>query len=476
MTSDKPPAESSICEIFRGNRAVGLGFAIAPDRVVTCAHVVNAALGRPDIRDPLQPGERERVLVRFGIADGVRRDRFTDASVCGWLPDPGRPFDSDDVAILGLAEPAPASVRPLRLVPPRPVMPVQLWGPQPARETGGHVRGELMGQVPGGRVQISVGGHGPFRVRPGFSGGPVWEPETGDAVGVLAACGLEDDATDAYLLRTGQIRAAEDAWQSVPAPVPSARADQSRYRGQRRAAPGRSGPGRPVSGRAASGRTASGGPASGRPVFGGPASGRSAHSRRVRLALLSAGLAVVVGAISAAVLLPGSGHGQQAPSAAPSPTVTVRPKTSPAKPKPKPSASHTHSAAAESAAPPAPASQAPAPAPASDPVPHVTVSSDPNAGPDDPNEIGSSEVDAYLDHCDAWLDRDSSGDLTGVLYPVFETCSAELIRTGGPSVVFPASGNGESTSPVPAAGHPVKICAWLTSDKAGTMECSGSYS
>jgi hypothetical protein len=108
-------------------------------------------------------------------------------------------------------------------------------------------------------------------------------------------------------------------------------------------------------------------------------------------------------------------------------------------------------------------------------VPSVRVTSDPNAGPDDPNEISGSEVDAYLDHCIAWLDKDGSGDLTGVLDPIVENCSAELIRSGGPSVTFPVSSNGESTSPVPAVGHSVKICAWLDGDKS-TTECSPPFS
>ncbi|MCL2586481.1 MAG: serine protease [Streptosporangiales bacterium] len=433
MTSDNRPAESSICEIFRGHQAVGLGFAIAPARVVTCAHVVNAALGRPDIRDPLQPGERERVLVRFGIAEDVRRDRYLDASVGGWLPAEDGAFDMDDVAILDLAQSAPGHVRPLRLVPHQPSMRVQMWGPQPARPDGGHVRGELLGRVRGGRVQISVNGHGPFKVRPGFSGGPVWEPGTGDAVGVLAACGTEENATDAYLLRTDQIEAAKSSWQAPPA----TQVDQPRHRAPRRTAP--------VS--------------------------------KARITILAAGLAVVVAALSAAVLLPGSDH-PAATGADASPAATARtvPKPAATRPKSRPRPAHTHAAVAGPASPAAvPATTAPAPPPLSDPVPSVRVTSDPNAGPDDPNEISGSEVDAYLDHCIAWLDKDGSGDLTGVLDPIVENCSAELIRSGGPSVTFPVSSNGESTSPVPAVGHSVKICAWLDGDKS-TTECSPPFS
>jgi hypothetical protein len=47
----------------------------------------------------------------------------------------------------------------------------------------------------------SVSGSGrPDRVRTEFSGGPVWETDADDVIGLLSACGAEDDAEDAYLL------------------------------------------------------------------------------------------------------------------------------------------------------------------------------------------------------------------------------------------------------------------------------------
>lgn len=206
---DRP--EYSICEIFRGDRAVGLGFAISQAHVVTCAHVVNSALGRPDKRDPARPGDATVIRLRFVIGSTPGDEGYRAASVAGWLPAEAGTFDLDDVAVLELAETAPAHVRVPRPARYRPLMPVQMWGPQPGRPDGGHVKGELLGEVRGGRIQVRVNG-GPFRVRPGFSGGPVWEPGSGDAAGVLSAYGAEDDATDAYLLGADRITAAWPGW------------------------------------------------------------------------------------------------------------------------------------------------------------------------------------------------------------------------------------------------------------------------
>jgi WD40 repeat protein len=206
---DRP--EYGICEVLSGDRAVGLGFAIGRAQVVTCAHVVNSALGRADRRDPAPPDTGVVIKVRFAIGATPGDDGNRAASVTRWLPAEATTFDIDDVAVLELAMPVPAHAGVLRPTRYRALMPVQMWGPQPGRPGGGHVKGELLGEVRGGRIQISVSG-GPFRVRPGFSGGPVWEPGTGDVAGMLSACGAESDATDAYLLGTDRITAVWPDW------------------------------------------------------------------------------------------------------------------------------------------------------------------------------------------------------------------------------------------------------------------------
>jgi hypothetical protein len=131
--------EQSICEILYRDRVVGLGFAVGQGHVATCAHVVNSALGREDRRDPARPGNAEMICLRFAIgsADGDSGGR--KASVVGWLPVSARTFDADDIAVLHLDEPEPAYVRALHPARYRPLMPVQMWGPQPGRPDGGHV-------------------------------------------------------------------------------------------------------------------------------------------------------------------------------------------------------------------------------------------------------------------------------------------------------------------------------------------------
>lgn len=62
-------AERSICQILRDDVAVGLGFAIGPKHVVTCAHVVNVVLGEP-MSCYRKPGTDQTIGLRFPIGIG----------------------------------------------------------------------------------------------------------------------------------------------------------------------------------------------------------------------------------------------------------------------------------------------------------------------------------------------------------------------------------------------------------------------
>ena len=69
--------ETAIVRLRRGmsGQAAGLGVLVGRDQVVTCAHVVNTALGRGQ-RDQAAPGEQDIVLVDFPLLD--------EGAACGW--------------------------------------------------------------------------------------------------------------------------------------------------------------------------------------------------------------------------------------------------------------------------------------------------------------------------------------------------------------------------------------------------------
>ena len=425
--------EHSICEILYRDRVVGLGFAVGQGHVATCAHVVNSALGRADKRDPAWPGNAELICLRFAIGSADGDGDCRKASVVGWLPVSTRTFDADDVAVLRLDEPAPAYVRVLRPARYRPSMPVQMWGPQPGRLDGGHVQGEVRGTVRSGRSQISVEG-GQFRVRPGFSGGPVWEPVTGKAVGVLSACGAEDNATDAYLLEADRVTAVWPGWS-----------------GHRR---------RPAA------ESADRGP------------------RARRLALLIIGLTAVVTALAVVILRPDRGLSTPRP---PHPTLRSTASSS------RPTASRpTASPQTASRSPRADAAKTSSPAPVLTPSRPALIStrsparSKPaSASPAvssfrpadpyfiyDPLGVAGSEVKTEFLGCYGWLDNYGSGDLSGAIYAASGNCAGEVFRTGGPTVHLTASsGVGERVSALSDIGHTMCVCVW-SQDNQADEQCS----
>ena len=192
--------ERCIARVLRADgRAAGLAFMVAPGYLLTCAHVVNAALGRA-LREESEPPAEASVQLVFPFG-GSRADSPPQrvAQTAGWLPF-GSLFDERDVALLRLCADSPLGGDVLRVSHSTAASAVQMWGPVKDGLTGGHVAGTLMGAVDRSRLQIDQEFQGAFRVGHGFSGGPVWKQSTGEVVGILQAATIGDGATDAYVL------------------------------------------------------------------------------------------------------------------------------------------------------------------------------------------------------------------------------------------------------------------------------------
>lgn len=197
--------EWGIARVLRADRAVGLAFVVDARHLVTCAHVVNAALSR-DQREAAPPGNAS-LLVDFPFG-GDRDDRPVRlATVVAWLPSGGT-FDLFDVATLRISEELPDGVPVLALADQQPIGLVRMWGPVSGRRVGGHINGHLMGSVDKSRLQVDQEIRGVVRAQSGFSGGPLWDPDTGLVVGMLQAVSSIDEACDVFVLAVDLISAA----------------------------------------------------------------------------------------------------------------------------------------------------------------------------------------------------------------------------------------------------------------------------
>ena len=184
-----------------GRPTAGLGLLVGNEQVVTCAHVVNTALGRGQ-REQEPPGESTPVLVEFPL---LPKTAVRLARVRTWVPPPRTGAGAGDVAGLVLTEEAPIGATPARFAATvaQPGARLRVFGypGNPVRETGMWVDVDLKGEVGGPMIQVESRSDQSVKAQPGYSGSPVWDHSRGEAVGLLHAAPFADETErDAYLL------------------------------------------------------------------------------------------------------------------------------------------------------------------------------------------------------------------------------------------------------------------------------------
>ncbi|MEV4613165.1 serine protease [Kitasatospora sp. NPDC049258] len=187
-----------------GESPAGVGFLIGRRQILTCAHVVNTALGRPK-RAQERPPPEQIVPVTFPLLNDVGGQPF-DARVVSWSPPPEKGLIGADVAGLVLDGLPPAGTARAQWFRGEPrEQAVSLYGfpgSPPRREHGAWATATLRGRVGMGALQIDRAAESALRTQPGYSGGPVvvdGGPGLGDTVaGMLVVASSDDQARDAY--------------------------------------------------------------------------------------------------------------------------------------------------------------------------------------------------------------------------------------------------------------------------------------
>jgi hypothetical protein len=181
--------ELGFVSVLAGSRPCGAALLADPTHVVTCAHVVNTALGR-DVRAAGRPDGP--VPVAFPYADGTSRS----GRVVAWRP-VGTP--GGDVAVLELTEAAPAEASPVRLAC-RPLVdhPFLVWGFPQAGAGEMLAEGVLSRRRSDELVQMRAGDGQP--VRAGYSGAPVWDEVLSGVVGMVTSSDPDASTRTAYLM------------------------------------------------------------------------------------------------------------------------------------------------------------------------------------------------------------------------------------------------------------------------------------
>lgn len=181
-------AEQALIRLFADGEPVGVGFLVADDLALTCAHVV---------------GDAERVELDFPVL-GVRA---TAAVV--------HRSDEADVAGLRLDE-VPPGARPVRVVAADEVRDhrVRTFGVPNRRPDGVWSQGVVRGPIASGRIHIEDDRTHGLPMLQGFSGGPVIDDDLGAVIGMVVEVEARREHRIGYALSGAVLH---DAWPELAA-------------------------------------------------------------------------------------------------------------------------------------------------------------------------------------------------------------------------------------------------------------------
>ena len=214
-------ADVGLVRISQGSRPVGAGFIIDDRHIVTCAHVVNASLGRALIAAE-RPDAVGPVAVRVG-GEWIP----VEVTLAEWIP-LTEDYKRGDVAVLEMTAGRPAGVSA-----------VPLRRPQQSEDrrfsVQGFPDGTLIGATGVIRAQLTIGQEwaqleddkqAGRAVTEGFSGAPIWDTALNAVVGMAIAKDRAPAAKIAAMLPVTQLAG---YWPPVADLVPSRLALDPRF-------------------------------------------------------------------------------------------------------------------------------------------------------------------------------------------------------------------------------------------------------
>lgn len=194
--------KAAIARVYHTNGAiVGAGFLVSETQLLTCAHVVTAALGIPA---DTATAPTALVEVDFPlIAPGQK----VSAEVVFWSPvNPTQ--TGEDIAGLVLKSAAPSECQPVRLVTADEYWnhAFQIFGFPSQRDVGIWASGVLRDRLANGWVQMEDIKAQGYAVQPGFSGAPVWDEQLQGVVGMaVAAEKKREEAKAGFMIPTSEL-------------------------------------------------------------------------------------------------------------------------------------------------------------------------------------------------------------------------------------------------------------------------------
>ncbi|WP_188113945.1 VMAP-C domain-containing protein [Streptomyces apricus] len=196
----------------RTERPVGAGIVVADGHVLTCAHVVSAALGLPKEQRQV-PDDAAVAKLRLSLPGHGGRYADGPARIVGWeapRADPRHDRWDGDLALLAVA----GVGTPVELGETELYRTLQTWHGEggPGTQVDVVVKSRI-----GARWLMLDAAHAAITVREGFSGAPLWDREACRVVGLVVSA--ESRRPRAYGIAAGRMRAFLDASGLRPQPL-----------------------------------------------------------------------------------------------------------------------------------------------------------------------------------------------------------------------------------------------------------------
>lgn len=204
--------EAGVARILVRQDSCHAGMAIVVGRrhVLTCAHVLNVAVGRPEETRAPPPSGKIGVSFPFSM-----REEPIEGKVVPEAWHPVGPEPIADIAILELEEDIPEDVGITIFAQVHRAIekdPLSVYGIAAEATTGSRVPATLSGHAGAGEIQIDAtnGAEGLF-IEPGFSGAAVWDALHEAVIGMTTK--KRKGIDQAYMVPTSILR---EAWSALP--------------------------------------------------------------------------------------------------------------------------------------------------------------------------------------------------------------------------------------------------------------------
>ena len=196
MSNPVEPLKSSVVRFYHANgNVVGAGFLIAERYVLTCAHVVAAALTLPE---NTEAAPEQSVQIDFPL---LASGQTVEASVVFWIP-VSQTKSAEDLAVLRLLEkpPDPTKFASLIAAPSHWEHQLAIFGFPQGHDRGIWATGIFRGPNDKGWIQFDSLMSEDRPVEKGFSGSPIWDKTLNAVVGMAVAAEKRREAVNSAFM------------------------------------------------------------------------------------------------------------------------------------------------------------------------------------------------------------------------------------------------------------------------------------